>query len=198
MLVEISGQPASTLVDYASVPIAFEVRERLAVRARNNGIGGLELVPELVDPPYVKDYDAGSTNRPAAWAQRFDISRWGIFAAHAGAERVGGAVVVWNTPGVDMLEGRADLAVLWDLRVAPSHRGRGIGTELFRAAETWATARGAQWIKVETQNVNVPACRFYLGQGCVLGAIHRFAYPALPDEVQLLWYKRLAVAAISG
>ena len=47
-------------------------------------------------------------------------------------------------------------------------------------------------MKVETQNVNVPACRFYARQGCVLGAINRFAYPDLPDEVQLLWYKTLS------
>lgn len=105
--------------------------------------------------------------------------------------RVGSAVVAWDTPGVDMLEGRPDLAVLWDLRVAPAWRGRGIGAALFRAAEAWSWARGARWLKVETQNVNVTACRFYARQGCVLGALHRFAYPELPNEVQLLWYKEL-------
>ncbi|MGZ8471829.1 MAG: hypothetical protein ACXWZ7_20745 [Gemmatirosa sp.] len=45
---------------------------------------------------------------------------------------------------------------------------------------------------METQNVNVAACRFYAHQGCILGAVHRFAYPTLPDEAQLLWYRRLA------
>lgn len=45
---------------------------------------------------------------------------------------------------------------------------------------------------VETQSTNVPACRFYARQGCTLGAIHRFAYPALPHEVQLLWDRDLA------
>jgi GNAT superfamily N-acetyltransferase len=39
-------------------------------------------------------------------------------------------------------------------------RGLGIGAALFRAAERWAVARGARWLKVETQNVNVAACRF--------------------------------------
>jgi hypothetical protein len=28
--------------------------------------------------------------------------------------------------------------------------------------------------------------------GCTLGAIERFAYPGLPGEVQLLWWKALA------
>ena len=34
--------------------------------------------------------------------------------------------------------------------------------------------------KVVTQNINVPACRFYMKQGCVPGAIDRFAYPDFP------------------
>jgi hypothetical protein len=66
-----------------------------------------------------------------------------------------------------------------------------VGTVLFQAAERWAASRGARWLKVETQNINVPACRFYARQGCVLGGLHRFAYSSLPDEVQLLWYKEL-------
>ena len=39
--------------------------------------------------------------------------------------------------------------------------------------------------------MNVAACRFYASLGCELGAINRFAYPSLPDEVQLLWYREL-------
>jgi hypothetical protein len=58
-------------------------------------------------------------------------------------------------------------------------------------------ARECRQLKVETQNINVPACRFYARQGCVLGVIDRFAYPTLPDEVQLLWYKDLP-SAIHG
>ena len=46
-------------------------------------------------------------------------------------------------------------------------------------------------LKVETQHVNVAACRFYGRRGCTLGAVHRDAYPSLPDEIQLLWYKPL-------
>lgn len=76
---------------------------------------------------------------------------------------------------------------MWAARFDLTHwRGHGVGAALFSAAEKWALARGAAWLKVETQSVNVPACRFYARQGCVLGAVHRFAYPALPDEMQLL------------
>jgi len=51
--------------------------------------------------------------------------------------------------------------------------------------------QGGRYLAVETQNINVPACRFYARQGCVLGAVNRFAYVEFPDEVELVWYKDL-------
>jgi GNAT superfamily N-acetyltransferase len=198
MTVEIREEASSALAEYARVPIAFEVRARYAVRAADAGLGGLRLSEEREAAPWVKDYDAEPGQHPTTWAARFDLAQWGVLAAWAGGDRVGGAVIAWATDGVDLLEGRSDLAVLWDLRVAPASRGRGVGASLFRAAEAWALARGAGWLKVETQNVNVPACRFYARQGCTLGAIHRFAYPTLPHEAQLLWYKPLGAAARAG
>jgi ribosomal protein S18 acetylase RimI-like enzyme len=197
MTIEIRHEPPSALAAYARVPIAFEVRERLAVVAPDAGLAGLRLVPEPVTPPYTKDYDAEPGHHPTAWARRFDVARWGILAAYAGTERVGGAVVV-GAPDVELLDGRTDLAVLWDLRVAPARRRQGVGAALFRAAEAWAVARGAAWLRVETQNVNVAACRFYARQGCVLGAVDRFAYPELPGETQLLWYRPLRAGGAAG
>ena len=47
------------------------------------------------------------------------------------------------------------------------------------------------FIKIETQNTNVRACRFYERQGCQLRAVHHAVYPELPEEIQLLWYKDL-------
>lgn len=195
MTVEIREEPPTALADYARVQIAFEVRERLAVVELDAGLGGLQLVDEPISEPYIKDYDAEAGQHPTAWAQRFDISRWGILSARVSDERVGGAVVAWQTPGLERLEGRTDLAVLWDLRVAPAWRRTGIGAALFAAAEAWAIARGARWLEAETQNVNVPACRFCARRGCTLGAIHRFAYRSLHEEAQLLWYKPLAASA---
>jgi hypothetical protein len=56
---------------------------------------------------------------------------------------------------------------------------------------TWARARGCLHLKVETQNINMAACRFYEQEGCVLRTVQRGAYPELPEEVQLLWFKDL-------
>lgn len=181
----------AALEGYGTVPIAFTVNTRLVVCPANYGMGGLLLVEEPVATPYIKDYDALDGEGPTRWQEQFDLTHWGFFAAFDGDERVGGAVVAWDTPGVDMLEGRSDLAVLWDLRVRPDRRGRGIGHLLFAAAEEWARARGCHEINIETQNVNVPASRFYAKQGCELKAIRRGVYRELPDEVQLLWCKPL-------
>lgn len=190
MRVEISEEPVTILAEYARVPIAFEAREVFDVA--DVGGGQFLLTERQLSVPYVKDYDAVEGESPALWAQRFDLSNWGLFTARLAGRCVGGAVVAYDTPGLDMLEERRDLAVLWDIRVSAELRGRGVGSALFAAVETWARARGCRHLKVETQNINVPACRFYARHGCVLGAVNRFAYPELPDEVQLLWYKALA------
>jgi GNAT superfamily N-acetyltransferase len=92
---------------------------------------------------------------------------------------------------VFMLEGRDDMAVLWDIRIHPEYLRQGCGSRLFSRAATWAHTKGCGMLKVETQNINVAACNFYASQGCELGGINRFAHPEFLDEVQLLWYKRL-------
>jgi GNAT superfamily N-acetyltransferase len=136
-----------------------------------------------------KDYDADE--RPAQWAKRWNIQNWGLVSAWDHATRIGGAVIAFDTPGVSMLEGRRDLVVLWDIRVAPAWRRSGVGSMLFDAATSWARARGCSRLDVETQNINVPACRFYARMGCTLRRVDRFAYADLPDEVQLLWSRQL-------
>lgn len=191
MNVEIREGLLTDLGEYARVPISFQVRSVLDVSTRNGGLGGLDLVERPQSPAFEKDYDSVSGNHPTEWSKRFDLCNWGLLSAWSHGERVGGAAIAFRTPGLAMLEDRHDLAVLWDLRVAPRVRQCGVGRSLFAEASGWAIARGCRWLKVETQNVNVPACRFYASQGCVLGAIHRFAYPEFPDEIQLLWYKEL-------
>lgn len=190
--VDIAEEPRVDLAAYSRVSIAFEVREILSVEVRNAGLGGLALSEVNAEAPYTKDYDLQGDEAPAAWPTRFDISRWGFLIARANAEIVGAAAVAVDTPELRLSEGRRDIALLWDIRVSPEVRGRGVGTALFAAAEAWAAHHRCSRLRVETQNTNLPACRFYAGQGCELEAIRRFAYPQFPAEVQLLWAKVLA------
>ncbi|HXY45989.1 MAG TPA: GNAT family N-acetyltransferase [Acidimicrobiales bacterium] len=190
MEVEIREEPVGSLSEHAEVPIAFLVDRVLEVSIPADGLGGIALQERPLTAPYVKDYDAINGEGPTRWPRTFDVTNWGLIAAHGGS-RIGGAVVAFKTANLDMLDGRSDLAMLWDLRVRPDVRGRGVGSLLFRGVEEWARNRGCTQLKVETQNVNVPACHFYARMGCTLGRIDRFAYEELPEETQLLWYKEL-------
>lgn len=180
-----------SLGEYSKVPIAFEVKSVLEVDRVQGGLGGLALTEAPVDQPYIKDYDASPDGGPARWTEKFDLSNWAIFIGHDGASPVCGATVAFDTPGVHMLAGRSDLAVLWDIRVLPGMRRSGIGAKIFARASDWARGRGAAQMKIETQNTNVPACRFYLKQGCRLGEIDLQAYahdPLTAHETMLVWY----------
>lgn len=188
MDVEVLEQTAAELAEYGRVSIAFRVESRFHVEPQRGKSRGWTLMEEPVSP-YEKDYDALPGEGPEQWALDWDISRWGILSAFDGGRRVGGAAVAWRTPGLNLLGGRDDLAVLWDLRVCPDRRGQGVGRRLFAYALAWAQARGCRQLLVETQNINVPACRFYARQGCTLGAVNPEAYEDAPDEIQLLWFR---------
>jgi GNAT superfamily N-acetyltransferase len=191
MTIDVAEEPMTALVEYARLPIAFPVDQVLDVTARAEG--GFALSARRLEVPYVKDYDAVDGEGPLHWSRRFDVSNWTLFTARVAGSRVGGATVAFDTPGLTMLEGRRDLSVLWDIRVAPDARGKGIGSALFEKVEAWARAHSCQQLKVETQNINVPACGFYARHGCELRAVHHAAYPELPEEIQLLWYKDLRI-----
>lgn len=191
MPIEIIEEPvtAASLASHSEISAAFQVEAFLGLTLIEDGLGGVEFNEIPVGEPWVKDYD--EREAPTNWAKRFDLSNWVLLAAYDCEERVGGAVIALDTPELHMLDGRQDLAVLWDFRVAPEARGSGVGESLFRATETSSRSRGCHGLKAETQNINVPACRFYRRMGCTLGAVNRLAYPDLPDEVQLLWFKNL-------
>jgi GNAT superfamily N-acetyltransferase len=121
----------------------------------------------------------------------WDISNWAVISARVNGARAGGCVMAHDTDRVNKLEGRKDIAFIWDLRVAPEFRGKGLGGRLIEAAVSWARRHDCRMLKVETQNINVPACRFYSKHGFELGSINRFAYPDLPDEVELIWCREL-------
>jgi GNAT superfamily N-acetyltransferase len=191
MTIEVTEEPMTALPEYARVPMIVTVDRVLNVTNRSDDSDAFALSERCLDVPYQKDYDAIAGEGPLQWARHFDLSKWALFTARFTTRIVGGATVAFDTPGLTMLEGRRDLAVLWDIRVAPDARRQGVGSALFERVEAWAQRHGCRQLKIETQNTNVRACRFYERQGCRLRAINRAAYPQLPEEIQLLWYKDL-------
>lgn len=107
---------------------------------------------------------------------------------------VGAMTVAGQTEGLNMLYGRNDACVLWDIRVADSYKRKGIGQKLLDAGIAGAKEDGYRQMIIECQNNNVPACRFYQKQGAVLSKIDMYAYylePEVKDEIQFVWYLEL-------
>ncbi|MGM0405390.1 MAG: GNAT family N-acetyltransferase [Thermoplasmatota archaeon] len=178
--------------EYVEIPITFKVNRIYDIRLIDEGLGGIKLVEKELDENYMKDY--GDDSDLKGLEDEFDTSNWGFFTAYVEDELVGGVIIAYDTEGVNMLSGRDDMAVVWDIRVHPEYRGKGVGYKLFKKAVDWSKKRDCKLLKVETQNINVPACRFYVRQGCKLGCIDRYAYSKeenLSHEVMLLWYLEL-------
>lgn len=191
MPIEVRRMGTDALPTYSEISISFQVESIFRIEARERGLAGIELREERVTHPYVKDYDAVRGEGPTHWIKKFDMSHWGIFLAFEEERHVGGAIVA---PGAYIGDLDKEFAQLFDIRVHPEARRHGIGTRLLRHAADWARQYGCKHLKIETQNTNVPACRFYAKQGCELGNIDRYAYAAYPEsahETRLVWYLEL-------
>ena len=191
MPIQIVEAGVEALAEFATISPAFEVRSRYRVEQADRGLGGLRLVEEPVDQPSIKDYDSGG-ELPTDWRGMFDLSSWALLLARDDTRPVGGLVIAYSAQGMPMfgLEARAELAAVWDIRIDREYRRRGIGSELFRMAATWARERECTQLAVETQNINMPACRFYASQGCHLGqvSLHGYEGTSGQGEVMLVWY----------
>lgn len=183
IMVRIDKPNRKLLKEYSKLSIAFEIKSELHIRG--SGLGGLSF-EEIPVETYKKDYDT-KDNNPGLLMDQFDLSHWSIISYFEDGLRVGGAILAYNTKEINMLEGKTDLAVLWDIRIDKVHRGKGIGRKLIEAAKEVATQLGCNRIKIETQNNNVKACRFYEKQGAVLTGFNKHCYKDYAKEVQMIW-----------
>jgi ribosomal protein S18 acetylase RimI-like enzyme len=177
---------------YDSIPMLVHVSSYYRIDKINRGLGGLAFVETPVEP-FIKDFDDDQPihNFASRQADTFDISNWGFFMAFDKEQAIGGAIVASRTKEVHMLDGRDDLAVLWDIRVDDIYKRQGVGQALFDMAVQWARNERLTQMKIECQNNNVPAVRFYHKQGAVLSAINEYAYynePQYRHETQFIWF----------
>jgi ribosomal protein S18 acetylase RimI-like enzyme len=182
---------SSYFPQYDKIPMIVHGSTYYRIDKINRGLGGFTLVETLIEP-FIKDFDDDEPlhNFASRQAERFYITNWGFFMAFDEEQAVGGAIVASRTKEVNMLSGRDDLAVLWDIRVDEAHKRKGVGQALFDMAVAWSRGEGLTQLKIECQNNNVPAVNFYHKQGAVLAAVDEYAYynePQYRHEAQLIW-----------
>lgn len=176
----------SELKLYATLPMYVEVKSIYNLVNVSSGFEGILFKEEKVKP-YIKDL--GVYSNPMDWEFDFDTSNWRFFLAYLDNLLVGAATLVFKTEGLDLLDNREDLAVLWDIRVKPEYQKRKIGSRLFQEIVKISKDYDLKQLKIETQNNNVAACKFYKNKGCQLGEINKYAYFLDDeDEIKLVWY----------
>jgi ribosomal protein S18 acetylase RimI-like enzyme len=184
--VEIRREDFRSLGAYGEISTAFDVREALLTPIARDGA----LEYRVVSPSYQKDYDVIPSNHPRDWPTRFAVDRAEFIAAYSHGKRVGGVVAVVEPSDVARLGGENPLALLWDLRVTPEARGRGVGHALLAAVEARGRELDIPGVTVETQDVNVAACRLYAGAGYGISSVDANAYDGFPGETRIIWTKR--------
>lgn len=176
------------LNQYDKVSMNIFVEKEFKVEKINNGLGGLKF-NEVAVAPYIKDL--GKYAVVTEYEKYFNIDNWQFFMVFDEAKPIGGMTLVSQTPEIRMLDGRDDLCVLWDIRVEDEYKHMGIGQKLFDLGVEWARENGLKQMKIECQNNNIPACKFYHKQGAILAKIDEYAYyddEEAMNEVQFIWY----------
>ena len=163
------------LADVNRCDSTFTVAARLVLDAAD-GIISYRTLP--VDP-YLKRYPPDPYD-PAAYVGSPEKA---IYLAYLDGQVVGQIRLGswWNR-----------FAYVEDIVVDPAHRRQGVGRALLEQAFTWARQGGFPGLMLETQNINVAACRLYERCGMSLGGFDTCLYQGLHPgtrEAALYWYK---------
>lgn len=146
-----------------------------AVYQVEGGEQGFRLVEKHLETPLRKSY-------PLEDDQGIDLPSMDFVAAAELDGRLAGFCAVqisnWN-----------HRAVLWTLYVDAPLRGQGIGQALLARAVDYTRSAGAWCLWLETQNVNLPAVRFYRAAGFELCGLDTASYdPAGPGAGDIALY----------
>ena len=173
---------------YDQVSMNVEVRSIYKLKRLDSGPGGF-IFDEVPVKECIKDYSKYEIAKE--YEKTFDISTWRFYMAFDDEKPVGAATVAGPTENIYLLSGRKDACVLWDIRVEDGYKHMGIGQKLFDLCKSFAIEDGYSQMLIETQNINVTACKFYKKQGAVLSKVDMYAYYSQPDsrdEIQFIMY----------
>ncbi len=174
-MIRIEEMTSETLPLVNAQTPAFPVVGRVLPRLEN---GGWNYTWEPLPPGEMKCY---SQEDYTSYLNREDRR---VFLALTEAGKCAGYLALssgWNGWGwVD------------NLYVYAPWRGQGIAQRLFSAAVQWAREKHRIGLGLETQDNNLPACRFYARMGMTLGGANTMLYKVFGGgaarETALYWY----------
>lgn len=173
---EVNDKNSSDINKFTS---SFIVDSILKIKCENNSFSyTVEKVPSY-EKIYFDD-DEEFTNPKDYINSKNKI----IYLAYKNGQVVGQIVLRknWN-----------NYAFIEDVRVDANCRGEGLGIRLVECAKEWAKARNLAGISLETQNINVRACKFYESCGFMIGGIDNSVYKGIDSEnheIAMYWYYR--------
>ena len=153
----------------------FTVIGRLIPEYKN---GVWTIAEEIFAEPYEKKYDDDIGYINNDFINSEDNA---IFLCFCG-DIYAGNIIIWKQWNKDCYI--ENIAVRRDF-----HRS-GIGKKLIEQAVFWAKDKNLRGLRLETQDNNLIACRFYQKCGFVLGAVDNLLYRHFDnkDEKALFWY----------
>jgi GNAT superfamily N-acetyltransferase len=154
--------------------MVFTVTSRLVLCAVDAQIS--YTIEDVV--PYTKNYGP----RHAEWMEYDSNPNKMIFLAYVNVELAGEVRIAkhWNS-----------YALLDDFVVEPKFRRQGVGSALIQRCIEWAKEHSFVGITLETQDINIPACKLYESCGFTLRGFDTHLYNGLNlfnDEIALFWY----------
>ena len=131
------------------------------------GDEGFALRAAVVDPPLVKSFPDEEEDDEASDGVHLEVAV------------EDGKVCGFVAAGVEEWHHRL---VIHEIAVAPTHRGRGVGSALMRQACAYGIRVGARTAWLEVSNVNVPAVRAYQRMGFALCGLDTTFYTGTASE----------------
>ena len=153
----------------------FQVIGKL-IPCYNNGIWS--ATEEIFDEPYEKTYDDDFSYINIDFINNDDVAVFLYFCDNTYA----GNIILWKNWNKD--------CYIENIDVRRDFRRQGIGKKLIEQAVIWSKERYLKGLRLETQDINLIACRFYQRCGFTLGSVDTLLYRNFDnyDEKALFWY----------
>lgn len=181
MNLEIKQATRNTIALVDTFDRSFVVNSRLVLSAADGQLR-TQIVPV---PNFIKTYPRDEID----YTTFLDHPDKVIFLAYRDARAIGQIVLLksWNRYGY-----------VQSLNVDAPFRGGGVGQALLEKGIEWARQKNLPGVMLETQDINVSACKLYERAGFRLGGFDKFLYTPFhmdPPETALYWYLIFSSAA---